>query len=54
MSLTASQVLEDIESLPEKEKDTLAILLDEKIASELRFRMNLDQQQDISENELFG
>ena len=52
-SLTAEQILKEIDSLPPHEKDNLELLLDKKEQEELLKRMSLDRSSDINESELF-
>lgn len=52
-TLTAEQILQEIDSLPQNEKDNLELLLDNKEQEELKKRMALDRIYDIEEDELF-
>ena len=54
MTITAEQVLKEIDELSPIEKDKLGLLLDKKEAEELRKRMKLDRKNDIDEEELFS
>jgi len=51
--LTAEQILKEIDSLPQHEKDSLFLLLEKKEQEELLKKMTLDRSQDINEEQLF-